>query len=219
MNKPETSALDDVKQRVLAAALPLVPFEGWCDRMLREAGHATGADDAEIRAAFPRGLIDLVVYYADEADRRMAEAMAEVDLASLRVRERVTLGVRCRIEAVADSKEASRRAAAVFALPQHTIDGAQSVYRTVDAIWRAVGDTSADFNFYTKRALLAGVFTSTMLHWFADTSEGAAETWTFLDKRIENVMQIEKFKATAAKFVEGLPNPLSILGSFRHPRG
>lgn len=94
----------------------------------------------------------------------------------------------------------------------------QSVYRTVDAVWRAVGDTSADFNFYTKRALLAGVFTSTMLHWFADSSEGAADTWAFLDRRIGEVMQIEKFKATAQKFVAGLPNPLSILGSFRHPR-
>jgi len=135
------------------------------------------------------------------------------------VRERVTLGVRRRIEAVAGSKEASRRAAAVFALPQHSIDGMQSVYRSVDAIWRAVGDTSADFNFYTKRALLAGVYASTMLHWFADSSEGASDTWAFLDRRIGEVMQIEKFKATAQKFVAGLPNPLSILGSFRHPRG
>ena len=218
MSKPEGSAVDDLKQRVLEAALPLVPFEGWCDRMLREAGRAASVEDVDVRAAFPRGVIDLVVYYADEADRRMADAMKGVDLTALRVRERVTLGVRRRIEAVADSKEASRRAAALFALPQNSVDGMQSVYRSVDAIWRAVGDTSADFNFYTKRALLAGVYTSTMLHWFADTSEGAADTWAFLDRRIGEVMQIEKFKASAQKFVAGLPNPLSILGSFRHPR-
>ncbi len=219
MSKPDGSSVDDVKERVLKAALPLVPFDGWCDRVLREAGRAANVADVDVRAAFPRGVIDLVAYYADDADRRMAEAMKGVDLAALRVRERVTLGVRRRIEAVADSKEASRRAAAVFALPQHSVDGMQSVYRSVDAIWRAVGDTSADFNFYTKRALLAGVYTSTMLHWFADTSEGVADTWAFLDRRIGEVMQIEKFKASAQKFVAGLPNPLSILGSFRHPRG
>ena len=153
-------------------------------------------------AAFPRGIIDLVVLYADDADRRMAEAMAGVDLKALKVRERVTLGVRKRIEAVAGTKEASRRAAAIFALPQNSIDAMQSVYRTVDAIWKAVGDTSADFNFYTKRALLAGVYTSTMLHWFADASEGAKDTWAFLDARIANVMEIEKFKATAGKFLD-----------------
>ena len=212
------SPLDDVKRCVLEAALPLVPFDGWTDRMLREAGKAAGAGEAEVRAAFPRGIIDLVVLYADDADKRMSAAMAGVDLKPLKVRERVTLGVRRRIEAVAASKEASRRAAAIFALPQNSIDGMQSIYRSVDAIWRAVGDTSADFNFYTKRALLAGVYTSTMLHWFADSSEGAADSWAFLDRRIAEVMQIEKFKATALKFFEGLPNPLSILGSIRHPR-
>jgi ubiquinone biosynthesis protein COQ9 len=215
----EASPLDDVKRRMLAAALPMVPFDGWSNKTLNEAGRASGASEAEVKAAFPRGLIDLVVYYADDADRRMSEVMAGVDLKPMKVRERVTLGVRRRMEAVADTKEASRRAAAVFALPQHSIDAMQSVYRTVDAIWRAVGDTSADFNFYTKRALLAGVYTSTMLHWFADASEGAKDTWAFLDSRIENVMQIEKFKATAGKFLEGLPNPLTILGNFRHPRG
>ena len=216
MNK--ATAFDDVKLRVLAAAMPLVPFDGWRDRTLLEAGRTAGVEEVDVRAAFPRGIIDLVALYADDADRRMIEGMASVDLKALRVRERVTLGVRRRIEAVADTKEASRRAAAIFALPQNSLDGMQSVYRTVDAIWRAVGDTSADFNFYTKRALLAGVYTSTMLHWFADSSEGSGETWAFLDRRIGDVMQIEKFKASAQKFVEGLPNPLSILGSFRHPR-
>jgi ubiquinone biosynthesis protein COQ9 len=212
------SPLDDVKRRVLEAALPLVPFDGWSERMLREAGRTAGASEAEVKAAFPRGVIDLVVAYADDADGRMTRAMAAADLRPLKVRERVTLGVRKRIEAVMATKEASRRAAAIFALPQNSIDGMQSIYRTVDAIWRAVGDTSSDFNFYTKRALLAGVFASTMLHWFADSSEDAKDTWAFLDARIGDVMQIEKFKATAFKFAEGLPNPLSILGSFRYPR-
>lgn len=214
----EPSTIEDLQRKLLAAALPHVPFDGWSDRTLREASKSAGLSDAEVKAAFPRGIIDIVVYYADDADRRMSEAMAGVDLAPLKVRERVKLGVRKRIEAVADSKEASRRAAAVFALPQNAIDAMQSVYRSVDAIWKAVGDTSADFNFYTKRALLAGVYTSTMLHWFADPSEDAKDTWAFLDRRIDEVMQIEKFKATAGKFLEGLPNPLTILGSFRYPR-
>lgn len=214
----EAATIEELQRRLLDAALPQVPFDGWSDRTLREAAKATGLSEAEVKAAFPRGIIDIVVYYADDADRRMSEAMAGVDLKPLKVRERVKLGVRKRIEAVGDSKEASRRAAAVFALPQNAIDAMQSVYRSVDAIWKAVGDTSADFNFYTKRALLAGVYTSTMLHWFADTSEGAKDTWAFLDRRIDEVMQIEKFKATAGKFLEGLPNPLTILGSFRYPR-
>ena len=103
-------------------------------------------------------------------------------------------------------------------MPQHALDGATCVYRTVDTIWRAVGDTSADFNFYTKRALLAGVYTTTMLYWFGDTSEDAEETWKFLDRRIADVMQIEKVKSQVFKFAEQLPNPLTVLGALRYPR-
>src|SRR5262249_8142215 len=107
---------------------------------------------------------------------------------------------------------------AILALPQYALDGATCVYRTVDMVWRSIGDTSADFNFYTKRALLSGVYTSTMLYWFGDTSEDAEETWTFLDRRIADVMQIEKVKSQVVKFAESLPNPLEILGALRHPR-
>jgi ubiquinone biosynthesis protein COQ9 len=137
----------------------------------------------------------------------------------MKVRERVTFAVRTRIEVIAQHKEAARRGAALFALPQHALDGASCVYRTCDMIWRAIGDTSTDFNFYTKRGLLSGVVTSTMLFWFGDSSEDFEETWKFLDRRIADVMQIEKVKAAVLKAASGLPNPLTILGALRYPRG
>ncbi|MCE9521987.1 MAG: COQ9 family protein [Alphaproteobacteria bacterium] len=207
-----------MRAKILAEALPHVPFDGWSDKTLREAAARVEATDAELKSAFPRGAADAIIAFSDAADRNAADAIKEADLKAMKVRERVTFGVRARIEAVMEHKEAARRAAAVLALPQNAVDGATCVYRTVDTIWRSIGDTSADFNFYTKRALLAGVYTSTMLHWFADNSEDAEETWKFLDARIANVMQIEKVKSQVIKFAETLPNPLSILGALRHPR-
>jgi ubiquinone biosynthesis protein COQ9 len=217
VKKPATHS-DDVRGKILAEALPHIAFDGWTDKTLRAAADAVGASEAELKAAFPRGYSDAIVYFSDDADRRAAEATKEADLKAMKVRERVTFGVRARIEAVMEHKEAARRAAAVLALPQHALDGATCVYRTVDTVWRAVGDTSADFNFYTKRALLAGVYTSTMLYWFGDTSEDSEDTWKFLDRRIADVMQIEKVKSQVVKFAESLPNPLEILGALRHPR-
>ena len=108
--------------------------------------------------------------------------------------------------------------AALLALPQYALDGATCVWRTCDTIWRAIGDTSADFNWYTKRGLLAGVVTSTMLYWFADQSEDFEDTQKFIDRRIADVMQIEKVKAQVTKFAATLPNPFEILGALRHPR-
>jgi len=95
--------------------------------------------------------------------------------------------------------------------------GAELSFRTADAIWRGIGDTSSDFNYYTKRLLLAGVVTSTMLYWFSDESEDGQPTWDFLDRRIENVMSIEKAKAGLQGVVSKLPNPFSLLGSLRYP--
>lgn len=216
--KGSETPTEKLREKILAEALAHVAFDGWYDKTLSAAAEKVGASDAELKAAFPRGVADALLFFSSEADRKAVEAIEKADLKSMRVRERVTFAVRKRIEAVAKHKEAARRGAAVFALPQHALDGTTAVYRTVDALWRAVGDTSADFNFYTKRLLLSGVYTTTMLHWFADTSEDFADTWTFLDRRIADVMQIEKVKAQVTKFAEGLPNPLEILGALRYPR-
>jgi len=218
LNKSAATHTEKMRAKILAEALPHVPFDGWSDKTLRDAAERAEASDAELKAAFPRGPADAIMAFSNDADRHAAEAIKAADLKSMKVRERITFGVRARIEAVMEHKEAARRAAAVLALPQNAVDGATCVYRTVDNIWRAVGDTSADFNFYTKRALLAGVYTSTMLYWFADTSDEAQDTWKFLDRRIADVMQIEKVKSQVFKFAESLPNPLSILGAIRHPR-
>jgi ubiquinone biosynthesis protein COQ9 len=216
--KGTATATDKWREKILAEALAHVAFDGWHDKTLKAAADKVGASDAELKAAFPRGVADALLFFSSEADRQAVEAIESADLKPMRVRERVTFAVRQRVEAVMKHKEAARRGAAVFALPQHALDGTTAVYRTVDALWRAIGDTSADFNFYTKRLLLSGVYTTTMLYWFADNSEDAEDTWKFLGHRIENVMQIEKLRAQVGKMTEGLPNPLSILGALRYPK-
>lgn len=208
---------DDLRDRLLDGILPNVAFDGWTDRALADAAARIGIDDTEVRVAFPRGIADAITYFSHKADDEAEARIGKADLKSMKVRERVAFAVRTRIEVIAAHREAARRGAALFALPQHAIDGASCVYRTCDMIWRAIGDTSTDFNFYTKRGLLSGVFTSTMLYWFADTSEDSAETWKFLDRRIADVMQIEKVKSAVIKVASTLPNPLTILGALRYP--
>ena len=218
MKKPAATHTEKLREKILAEALPHVAFDAWSDKALREAAERAGASEAELKAAFPRGGIDALVFFSSDADHRAAELIEAADLKAMRVRERITFAVRTRIEVIAEHKEAARRGAALLALPQYALDGASCIWRTCDTIWRAVGDTSADFNWYTKRGLLAGVVTSTMLYWFADQSDDFEETWKFLDRRIADVMQIEKVKSQVQKFAETLPNPLTILGALRYPR-
>jgi ubiquinone biosynthesis protein COQ9 len=125
----------------------------------------------------------------------MTQTLAAAPLASMKIREKVTLAVRTRLEIAEPDREAVRRGAAMLALPIHAAEGARAVWGTADAIWSALGDESRDINWYSKRATLSGVYSAVALYWLADESAGRADTWAFLDRRIEDVMRIEKAKA------------------------
>ena len=134
---------------------------------------------------------------------------------SERVRDRVRNAFKARIEAVMPHKKAARKATSFLALPQHAPLAAKLMMQSVDAMWRAAGDKSSDFSYYTKRAMLSGVYGATFLYWLSDASEGNSATWAFLDKRIDNVMQIERFRGAAQQAAAKLPNPLEILAKLR----
>jgi len=211
--------LDEARQAIMAKALEIAPFDGWTVPMLRKAAVEAGYDRDTQLLAFPKGVMDLIEFHAQQADAEMLERLEDYDLKALKVRERVTLAVRLRIEVVAQHKNAVRRAAHTLALPMHHVTAMRMTYATVDAIWRGIGDTSSDFNFYSKRAILAGVYTSTMMHWLEDRSEGEQDTWAFLDRRIENVMQFEKVKAKVREASKDMPSPWSLLAAIRYPAG
>jgi ubiquinone biosynthesis protein COQ9 len=199
------SALQD---RILLAALPHVLFDGWSDKALAQGARDLGLDRRQARIAFPGGVREAVLAFSAEGDRRMLAALAERDLSQMRFRDRIAFAVRARFEALAPYREAVRRSLSFLALPPHAPLAMRATYRTVDAVWRAVGDRSTDFNFYTKRALLAAVYGATALYWLSDDSEGSAKTWEFLDRRLDDVMAIPKARGKLRELLSSLPFPL-----------
>ena len=170
-------------------------------------------DDQDLDAAtavnaFPGGAAELIAFHSAEADRRLLESLQAMDLASMRVRDRIATAVRLRLEQNAEHREAIRRALAFLALPQNGPLALKCLYRTVDAMWYAAGDTSTDYNFYTKRMLLSGVYSSTLLFWLNDDSEGHAETWAFLSRRIDEVLKIGGNLGKGVKALLDLPDRL-----------
>jgi ubiquinone biosynthesis protein COQ9 len=189
-NGPEAA-----KEKVLEAALNHVPFDGWSEVTLRAAIADSGVAEGLGRALFPRGGVDLALAYHRRGDALMADRLAKIDLGALRYSDRVARAIRERLELVED-KELVRRGTTLFALPQYAPEGAKAIWGTADAIWKALGDHSTDFNWYSKRATLSAVYGSTVLFWLGDDSVGHRNSWEFLDRRIADVMQIEKLKAT-----------------------
>ncbi|NBX04388.1 MAG: COQ9 family protein [Alphaproteobacteria bacterium] len=188
MNKPEAA------QKIIAAALPHVPFDGWTQGVLSKAAQEAGYKSTDAIRVFSGGAIDAVDFYARQCDAGMVEALGGYNLDTMKIREKIALAVRLRLMAYAPHREAARKALKLQASPIHAGHALKSLYRTVDEIWFSIGDTSTNFNFYTKRLTLSAVYSATLLHWLDDNSPDFSSTWEFLDRRIENVMQFEKLK-------------------------
>lgn len=213
-----TAHLTAERQAILQAALPAVPFDGWSWKTLRQAAVAAGYDEIMAARAFPGGPADLVAAFVADADAQMLARLESQDLASLRIRERIAAAVRCRLELLSGRREAVRAAVQLQMRPSQARRAMAGLYRTVDAMWWAAGDSATDFNHYTKRALLAGVYSSTLLFWLNDDSPGQEDSWAFLDRRIDAVMRIQKGRGRFDRLRERLPSPLPLLAGLRYGR-
>lgn len=188
MTQPERSRERDA---AIDAVLPHVSRQGWTLAALRDALRDIGADPEDATLLFPRIPQDLIEAYIDLVDRRMSTG---VNVSGLRVSDRVRALIAYRLESSRAHKDAIRRAVAVLSLPLNAGLAARTLARTVDAIWHAAGDRSADFAWYTKRATLAGVYSATLLFWLRDYSEGDVATLAFLDRRLASVGRVAKLR-------------------------
>jgi ubiquinone biosynthesis protein COQ9 len=199
---PERSPERDA---AIDALLPSVPFDGWTSRGLHTALSSIGAAPEDAEMLFPGGAADMIGAFCDLADRRMTEEAAKLDMTEMRVPTRVRTVLALRLMQNRPHKEAVRRALAVLSLPVNARLAALTAARTVDAVWHAAGDTSADFSWYTKRAILAGVYTTTLLYWLRDASDDDAPTLAFLDRRLAGVARIGRLRrrvdGIASRFV------------------
>jgi ubiquinone biosynthesis protein COQ9 len=206
-NAPETSQISDpdapLRDRLADAMASEAVFDGWTRSALSTAARQIDLPPGEADRLFPGGPVQVLTHISERADLRTVADMEKEGVAGLKMRDRIKGAVRIRLERHAGEREAVRRALALLSLPFNAGLALKLLYKTVDAMWYAAGDTSTDFNFYTKRATLAGVYSSTLLYWLNDRSPGSEATWGFLDRRIDDVMRIEKLKSQVRSWTGG----------------
>ena len=198
----------DTKDALIRAVLPEIPFSGWTMAALAQAAKNAGLESSMAERAFPGGVADAVLHFVDLADRRLAEDAEKDGLGGLRPTGRIRWLIRCRLEAWIEHREAVRRAAVILSLPGNAARATRVNWATADLMWHLAGDESVDFSYYTKRLSLSAVYSATLLYWMSDESEGAAETWAFLDRRLADLLRLPKAIAGAKKRVGGLTRPL-----------
>ncbi len=181
-----------IRDKIIESAAVIAAERGWTRAVLSEAAKESGYEPVMAEAVFPGGVIDAVNHFADYADRGMLRLLEDVDVNALRIRDRIRKALVTRMIFLEPHKDAARQAAGLWAMPPRGVHAAKAVWRTADRIWSWAGDTSTDYNYYTKRGLLSGIISSSMLIWLNDEDPEMRKTSAFVDRRIENVMQIGK---------------------------
>lgn len=190
---------DEVKKRILNQALKHVPFDGWSQELLEKASREANLDPSYGWRVFPKGPLEAVSYWSHLLDQEMLASLPSPD--NYRVREKVSEAVKARLCLLTSHREAARKTAKYLALPPHLGQASRLLYQTVNEIWYYAGDRSTDYNFYTKRGLLAWVYSATFLYWLRDPSEHFENTWNFLDRRIEEVLKLPKIPQKITHFL------------------
>jgi ubiquinone biosynthesis protein COQ9 len=210
------SPLEQMRRRLALAAGENAVFDGWTLKAVDSAATQLGVDPVQARLAFPKTQSGMIDTYIQEVDRGLEAWFTPERLSKLKIRQKIRELVWRRLEIMGPAREAVRRGLAILAMPQNIPLALRITWRSADLMWRIAGDTSTDFNHYTKRMTLGAVYGSTLLAWLDDQSEGWADTAAFLDRRIDDVMKFEKFKADWRGSSEHL-SVSRFLGRLRYP--
>ena len=209
--------LDEIRERLAPEIAANAAFDGWGDAARDMAAEAQGIDPDVARLAFPQGAADMIDAWFETIDAAMAAQVPVDRLDAMKVRDRIATQIGARLDTMLPNREALRRALAILAMPQNVAHAARLGWRTVDRIWRRAGDTATDYNHYTKRTILLGVYGATVTVFLDDDSENAADTRAFLDRRIAGVMRFEKAKAGILKRAAHRPSLSRFVGRLRYP--
>lgn len=214
---PVDPTLDEIREALAPLLAANAAFDGWNVKAVAAAAQSLGIDDDIARLAFKDGALSMIEAWIGAVDAEMARRLPPEKLGGMKIRERITALVATRLEIMAADREGLRRAQAIMAMPQNLPRSSRIGWRSADRMWRLAGDTATDFNHYTKRATLSAVYLSTLSVFVNDESEDFADTRAFLDRRIDNVMQFEKWKAGSKKRREHMPSLARFVGRLRYP--
>lgn len=203
---------DEMQDAILDAMMAHVPFDGWSQESINKAAEDVGVTKGFVKLAFPQGAVDMVDAYLKRIDDQMLKQLLKLSVADMKIRDRISTAIKTRMQINLQNREVVSRTVTFLAMPQNTPLSVRSLWRTADMMWRWAGDEATDYNHYTKRLVLSGVYSTTLLYWLNDDSEDFSGTWQFLDRRIENVMQFEKAKAKGLKIMDNIPGLADIFG-------
>jgi len=199
----------DLRTKLVYATLKHVPDKGWSEQSLKHGAEDLGVAESMSWRLFPGGVEDAIKLWNEDVDKRMLARLKKIKTKEMKIRDKITLAVKTRLEEIIPHKAAAKETSKYLAQPHHAPLGVKMMFKTVDEMWYWAGDRSTDFNWYTKRALLSAVYASAYIYWMGDTSKDHQKTWDFLDRRIANVMEFGKISNKMGQYCKEVPDRVS----------
>jgi ubiquinone biosynthesis protein COQ9 len=180
-------------EKILNAVMQSLALEGWTSEAFDHGMRRAKASPKDGCDLFPHGVDSVAEVFHEFVDETMLARIASKRMfRGMRVRDKITFGIRCRFEIMAPYRDAIKRFLLWSLHPKYFSQAFQRLWKTADRLWTAAGDQSTDYNYYTKRFLLIAVLKTTLAFWLQDKSKDHEKTWMFLDRRIADVMKIGK---------------------------
>lgn len=214
---PGAETLNDLRLQLAPAIAEAAVFDGWSAQAVAQAAAERGVDPALAAYAFKDGPMAMIAAWVAHVDAVMEHSFSGDALSNMPIRERIRRLVWARLEAVAGREEALSRALSIMAMPQNLAASTRLGWRSADAMWRLAGDRSTDYNHYTKRAILGGIYAATLQVFAGDQSDDKVETRGFLDRRIEGIIRFEKAKGQLLRAPDERFSVSRLLGRLRYP--
>ena len=209
--------LEKLRQQLALKVGENAVFDGWTQAAVDAAADQLEVDRDKARLAYPKRPEAMVAAWIEAVDAEMARRLAPETLEPMKIRDRIRALIWTRLEIAGEAREAVRQGLSILSMPQNVGLGLSTAWHSADVMWRMAGDTATDFNHYSKRTILAGVYGATLLAWLDDDSEGWADTAAFLDRRLADVMKFEKLKYEWKKRADYRPSMVRFLGRLRYP--
>lgn len=182
-------------EKILPEMLKKAGEAGWNDESYAQVLKTKRVSHEKAAMALPDGVSSLIEIYFTRAREQVVSELSALDQSDMRIRDKVTTGVRIWFGYLSEHHRASVRALDWCAVhPAEPVPLTEMVWQVADAVWTGIGDTSTGFTYMSKRTILSGVIVSTLAVWRQSESD-EAEWSAFLDRRISDVMAFEKFKA------------------------
>lgn len=187
----------NIKTKILDVSLKFVPELGWSKQAVSAGAESIGYPGV-IHGLFPNGGAALVQHFYSSCNRKLNDILKKETLAiqgdpskpRKTPEQQIRDAVEIRLRMLAPYKKTWPQAMAIMALPPNVPTSLANLLILVDDICYYAGDRSVDFNWYTRRIILATIYKATELYMLQDVSEDHKETWLFLDRRIKDASQI-----------------------------